>query len=185
FDPTGSVAAFRVGLSGTTPGKVRVQFIVNEPQDGNQPFLVGQLNTSAMYPLEWAQVPTSWDVDDSGLEIMGSVYSMQIYVEGDVPGPFDVCVEELAPLAPSEVVYAADAAAAGFNGARTLDPVALDAEYVRWKSNHFTDCGDGTACVPRDDGDCISEGIGYGMLLAVGFDDQAAFDQLWAYFNRH
>ncbi len=185
FDPTGSVAAFRVGLSGSAPGKVRVQFIVSEPQEGNQPFLVAQMNTTAMYPLEWAQVPTSWDVSDAGLEITGGVYSLQIYVEGDVPGPFDVCVEDLAPLGPSEVVYAADAAAAGFNGVRTLDPARLDAEYAHWKESHFTDCGDGTACVPRDDGDCISEGIGYGMLLAVGFDDQEAFDQLWAYFNRH
>ena len=29
------------------------------------------------------------------------------------------------------------------------------------------------------------EGIGYGMLLAVYFDDKATFDGLWAYANIH
>jgi len=36
------------------------------------------------------------------------------------------------------------------------------------------DYGDGSACVPTDEGDCISKGIGYGMLIAVGFDDPAS-----------
>jgi hypothetical protein len=184
LDPS-EVAAFQVALSGTTPGKVRIQYIVNEPQEGNQPFLVGQLNQTAMYPLQWAQVPASWEVSDAGLQIGSEVYQLQVYVEGDVPGPFDVCIEDVAPLGAADVVYTADAAATGFNGSRTLDPARLQAEYEHWKANHFHDCGDGTACVPRDDGDCISEGVGYGMLLAIGFDDQDAFDKLWAYFNLH
>jgi endo-1,4-beta-D-glucanase Y len=48
------------------------------------------------------------------------------------------------------------------------------------------DCGDGSACVVRtEDNDCISEGIGYGMLLTAAFDDQEAFDKLWQYFKNH
>jgi endo-1,4-beta-D-glucanase Y len=58
-------------------------------------------------------------------------------------------------------------------------------EYEIWKARHLQDCNDGTACVPRDDGDCISEGVGYGMLLAAAFDDQEAFDKLWAYYKAH
>lgn len=185
FDPTGTVAGFRVGLSGTTTGDVRVQFVVNEPQDANQPFLVGLLNTTAMYPIAWAQVPTSWDVAEAGREVESSLYSVQLYLEGDRAGPFDVCIDEFAPLTAAEMTYGAAAAASGFNGFRTVDPETLVGEYQQWKTRHFQDCGDGTACVPRDDGDCISEGIGYGMLLTVGFDDQPAFDRLWAYFQTH
>jgi hypothetical protein len=185
FDPTGNVAAFRVGLSGSTPGGVRIQYVVNEPQTDDQPFLVGQMNTSAMYPIAWAQVPASWEVPDAGLEVTDSIVTMQIFLEGDKPGPFNVCVEELAPLGASEVVYAASAADAGYNGFKTFDEARFANEYAMWKDRHFQDCGDGSACVPRDDGDCISEGIGYGMLITVGYDDQTAFDQLWAYFKKN
>lgn len=184
FDPS-SVAGFKVALSGTTPGNVRIQFIVNEPQAGNQPFLVGQMNTEAMYPVAWAQVPTSWEVEDAGLEIASSVYTLQVYLEGTEPGDFDVCIDDIAPLSAADMVYAAEPALAGYSGFRTVDDAVLAAEYATWKRRHFQDCGDGTACVPRDEGDCISEGIGYGMLLTVGNDDQAAFDKLWAYYQKH
>lgn len=181
----GDVAAFQIGLSGTTPGRARIQFVINEPQDGNQPFLLGLMNSTASYPINWAQVPTSWDVSDSGLGVTNSVYTLQLYLEGDVAGPFDVCIEEFAPLGAAEVSYAAAAAASGYSGFRTLDDSDLAGEYERWKSRHFRDCGDGTACVPRDEGDCISEGVAYGMLLGVGYDDRDAFDKLWAYFQKH
>jgi endo-1,4-beta-D-glucanase Y len=61
----------------------------------------------------------------------------------------------------------------------------LATEYATWKARHLRDCGDGTACVPRDEGDCISEGVAYGMLLAANNDDRASFDKLWAYFEKH
>jgi endo-1,4-beta-D-glucanase Y len=181
----GKVAGMRFGLSGNTPGNIRIQYVLNEPQTGNQPFLVGQLNASAVYPLAWAQVPTSWEVDDAGLEIGTSVYTVQVYIEGDKPGPFEVCVDEMAPVSPEELTYAAEPAAAGFSGFRTIDDATLAAEYAIWKERHFQDCGDGSACIPRDEGDCISEGVAYGMLLTVGNDDQDAFDKLWAYFSKH
>jgi len=186
FDPTGKVAGFRLGLSGTTPGPVRVQYIVNEPQEGNQPFLVGQMNASALYPVDWAQVPTSWDVEDAGLEVTSSVVSVQLYLDGSVAGPFDVCIEELAPVSEAELTFSASPASGGQSGFKTFDETRLEAEYQLWKSRHFHECGDGSACIPRaDDNDCISEGIGYGMLLTAAFDDQAAFDQLWQYFKDH
>jgi len=186
FDPTGKVAAFRLGLSGTSPGSVRVQYIVNEPQEGNQPFLVGQLNASAIYPIAWAQVPTSWEVEDAGLEVDGPIVSLQLYLDGSQAGAFNVCIEELAPLGAEEISFMSSAASGGLSGFKTFDETRLEAEYTLWKGLHLRDCGDGSACVPRtDEADCISEGIGYGMLLTAAFDDQASFDKLWQYFKNH
>lgn len=185
FDPTGVVAGFKIALSGSTPGSVRIQSVLNDPQEGEQPFVLGQMNTTAIYPLAWAQVPDSWEVDEAGLEVTDSIVTLQIYLDGTEPGPFNVCLEEFAPLTEAEIVFAAPAATAGFNGFKTIDESRLAAEYTQWKDRHLQDCGDGSACVPRDDGDCISEGIGYGMLITAGFDDQENFDKLWAYFKKH
>jgi len=185
YDPTDKVAGFRIALSGSSPGPVRVQFVLDEPQMGNQPLLVGRLNTTTDYRIDWAQVPTSWDVDDAGREVGTSIYTVQVYLDGSVAGPFDVCVDDFLPLAESELDHDAQPPATGYTGARTIDDTTLAAEYQTWKGRHLQDCGDGTACVPRDEGDCISEGVAYGMLLSVGNDDQASFDKLWAYFEKH
>jgi|GEM_PF-1277920 len=183
----GQIGGFRIALSGHSPGPVRVQFIVNEPQDGAQPFLAGLLNTSMVYRIGWAQVPTSWDVANSGAEVGSSLYTVQVYLAGDEPGPFEVCVEDFEPLPPGGLDSDAAPAAAGFTGPRPVDAAILAQEYDAWKANHYRDCGDGSACVPRDgdQNDCISEGIGYGMLLAVAFDDRVAFDKLWQYYKNH
>jgi len=180
-----SIAGFRIGVSGTTPGWARIQFVTNEPPEGNQPFLSTLLNGSMGYRIDWAEVPSSWDVEDAGEVVGDSFYTVQLYLEGDQPGPFDVCIEEFLPVTESEIAAPAQAAAAGYNGARTVDAAVLAREYEIWKAAHLQDCGDGTACVPRDEGDCISEGVAYGMLLAAGFDDQSSFDKLWAYYNAH
>jgi endoglucanase len=63
-----------------------------------------------------------------------------------------------------------------------VDAAKLQTEYNRWKSGLYRDCGDGTACVA--DGDqCVSEGIGYGMLLTVAAQDRTAFDALWNFYK--
>lgn len=180
-----TIAGFRIGLSGTTPGWARIQFVNSEPPAGNQPFLSALLNASMGYRIDWAEVPSSWDVEDAGEAVGDSLYSLQLYLEGDRPGPFEVCIEEFVPVTESEIAGAAQAPLSGYSGARTVDAAVLVREYEIWKAVRLRDCGDGTACVPRDDGDCISEGVAYGMLLAVGFDDQGTFDKLWAYYNAH
>lgn len=181
---TGSAEGFRIKLTGTSPGTVRVQYIVTEPQDGNQPFLAATLNTSMVYRTAWAQVPTSWEVDDAGKEV-DTAYTLQVYLDGTTAGPFDVCIEEFEPLAAGDLTTTAQPAASGYTGARTIDEAILDGEYETWKSRHVEDCGN-SACVVRDEeNDCISEGIGYGMLLAVAFDDQTLFDKLWKYYTDH
>jgi endo-1,4-beta-D-glucanase Y len=72
----------------------------------------------------------------------------------------------------------------------TISDATLNTEYAAWKTAYVVDCGDGRARVQGGGNtagsvsdETVSEGIGYGMLLAVGFNDQAIFDQLWAYYK--
>jgi hypothetical protein len=185
YDPTGKVAAFRIGLSGSAPGPVRVQFVLDDPQMGNQPMLVGALNSTTDYRIAWAQVPTSWKVADAGRVVGSSIINLQVYLDGSVAGPFNVCVDQFLPLAAADLTRSAQPAATGYTSARTIDDGALATEYALWKQRRLKDCGDGTACVPRDQGDCISEGIAYGMLLSAGNNDQATFDKLLAYYEKN
>jgi endo-1,4-beta-D-glucanase Y len=64
----------------------------------------------------------------------------------------------------------------------------VTAAYARWKADTVTSDGaNGQKRVqrPKDPGlepnSTVSEGIGYGMLLAVYMNDQQLFDQLWKY----
>lgn len=69
----------------------------------------------------------------------------------------------------------------------TLTPDDADAAYADWKTNHLEDCGGGVfrARWEMDKLDAtVSEGIGYGMLLTVAHNEQAAFDGLWAYYKK-
>ena len=60
----------------------------------------------------------------------------------------------------------------------------LQTEYDTWKAAHARACPNGTWVVVKDGG-VVSEGIGYGMLLAAGMNDQALFDNLWKYYQDH
>ena len=53
---------------------------------------------------------------------------------------------------------------------------ALEAEVQSWHAAYFNDCNDGTACI-RDGSRCVSEGVGYGMLITVADEDQESFDK--------
>jgi endo-1,4-beta-D-glucanase Y len=71
-----------------------------------------------------------------------------------------------------------------------ISDATLATEYATWKSAYVIDCGDGRARVQAGGNNAssvseetFSEGIGYGMLLAVGLNDQALFDKLWAYYK--
>jgi endo-1,4-beta-D-glucanase Y len=61
----------------------------------------------------------------------------------------------------------------------------LASEYANWKTKHTQTCSDGSAVVKKDEGSVVSEGIGYGLLLAVNFDDRTLFDGLWKYYLGH
>jgi hypothetical protein len=143
------------------------------------------LNTTMIYPVAWAQIPASWDVPEAGLEVEDEIYAVQVFVENQEPGPFEVCIEDLEPVTEDDMDVEAQDPHSGYFGARTIDDAILEREYELWKNLRFHDCGDGSACIPRDEDDCISEGIGYGMLITVGFDDQSAFDKLWSYYSKN
>ena len=57
--------------------------------------------------------------------------------------------------------------------------------YTTWKGKFYVDCGGGQARIANGQGsnNTVSEGMGYGMLLAVGNADKTAFDALWAYYK--
>ncbi len=66
----------------------------------------------------------------------------------------------------------------------TVTDEQLQAEYARWKKAHVEACSNGSQVVVKD-GSVVSEGIGYGMLLAAGMADQPLFDGLWRYYQEH
>jgi endo-1,4-beta-D-glucanase Y/plastocyanin len=70
----------------------------------------------------------------------------------------------------------------------TTDYNSLLTKYNNWKGVNVTSSGAGgylRVQRPANSNDTVSEGISYGMLMAVYFDDQATFDKLWSYKQIH
>lgn len=72
----------------------------------------------------------------------------------------------------------------------TISDATLDDEYQKWKSAYVKDCSStlsrvqaGGSAPGSESSETFSEGIGYGMLLAVSFNDRKTFDNLWAYYK--
>ena len=63
-----------------------------------------------------------------------------------------------------------------------LSKQSLLTEYQNWKSRHLVDCSDGSADVRKSGTEGVSEGIGYGMILAVAMDDPSTFKKLYKSF---
>ena len=59
---------------------------------------------------------------------------------------------------------------------------AYDA-YVEWKSCYTVTCGSQARVRFDNSNETVSEGMGYGMLLAAYAADKALFDGLWAYYK--
>src|SRR5690606_11701051 len=59
---------------------------------------------------------------------------------------------------------------------------AISEYYVEWKENFLR--SDGGVFSPEDNR-VISEGMGYGMLLAASFGDKAAFDSMWGFVQNN
>ena len=61
--------------------------------------------------------------------------------------------------------------------------------YLDWKSRFYKSCDDGSVYVLKDNytgsREVASEGIAYGMLLAVGIGDRQTFDGLWQFYREH
>ncbi len=72
-------------------------------------------------------------------------------------------------------------------GLTTADALAW---YEQWKSRQIADCGGGELRVHTGNNgsssnETFSEGTGYGLILAVAFDDRTTFDGLLAYYKSH
>ena len=67
---------------------------------------------------------------------------------------------------------------------------ATMAAYTAWRTTFVTATGAGAAGSlrvqrPTNQGDTVSEGIGYGMIAAVYVNDRTTFDGLWTYGKLH
>jgi endoglucanase len=86
------------------------------------------------------------------------------------------------------------AGSSGGGGAATCTTAAvsstaaaqLSAAYQSWKTTFIKECPtNNSAVVLKDGSSVVSEGIGYGMLLAVANNDQPLFDKLWKFYSDH
>jgi endo-1,4-beta-D-glucanase Y len=71
-----------------------------------------------------------------------------------------------------------------------IPEATLNKEYSDWLKAYVVDCPPSQARVQAggsasgsQSSETFSEGIGYGMLLAVSFNDRTTFDKLWAYYK--
>lgn len=68
----------------------------------------------------------------------------------------------------------------------TITSADADAAYAHWKEHWLVSCPDGVYRVEWDTANhTVSEGIAYGMLLAVAHDDREVFDGLWQYYKNN
>jgi endoglucanase len=76
--------------------------------------------------------------------------------------------------------------AAGFT-ATNLSNDEVASFYQKWKSTYVNYCSNGDAWVRNDFGigTAVSEGIAYGMLIAVYMNDKDLFDKLFRFHNSH
>jgi len=61
----------------------------------------------------------------------------------------------------------------------------IAAEYDSWTKTYIQDCPANNSAVVKNGGGVVSEGIGYGMLLAANNNDQKLFDKLWKFYTDH
>ena len=87
---------------------------------------------------------------------------------------------------PQHVAYTAGAIKPDNVSQASMD-AAVASQYALWKTNYLrTDGGDGTWVQFEKKHDAaVSEGHGYGMVLAAYMDDQATFDDMLRYFLNH
>jgi len=80
----------------------------------------------------------------------------------------------------------ANAPPATWNSAKSafVNDAGLQNEYTAWKLSHVAACSNGSSVVVKD-GEVVSEGIAYGMLLSAAMSDQPLFDGLWKFYQDH
>jgi endo-1,4-beta-D-glucanase Y len=163
------------------------------------PFVFGLYGALALTACSGADSSSS-DAGFSGSTSLGSAGATQSGASGAAHG----AGTGNAPNLSADGGKAGSAAAAGGTGANsgaagaavlpvtwnsaksaTISDVQLAAEYGAWKLAHVESCSKTGSFVVVKDGSVVSEGIGYGMLLAAGMADQTLFDGLWKYYQDH
>lgn len=92
-----------------------------------------------------------------------------------------LCIENYSQTTkpfPANIIFNTGLMATTKNSQHALD------NYNVWKTNFVEDCSNGRKRIKFDDPTkTVSEGIGYGMLLAVYSGDKTLFDGLWLYYK--
>jgi endo-1,4-beta-D-glucanase Y len=193
--PGGSkLVGLRFQVTGTTiPGELRATF--NEAgRTTNGYVLVGQGMNEALFAngkvlYDTKQPPTT----------VANIDSLHFTIPTNVMQPvaFDFCIEKIelvtkggtCDMGASTLGMMMPAAGNVGGLAGTLPTVVAAADlssgYDAWKATYVRSCPGKGAYVtnPQDGGSAYSEGIGYGMLLAVANGDQATFDALWSFYK--
>jgi endo-1,4-beta-D-glucanase Y len=117
------------------------------------------------------------------------------------PGTYDIWVDDVQLITddsglpaqtgfPLATATAATAAMVGSctkpktaNG-KPVDGKFLVTAYNEWKKT-FANNGAGPVIRPEKNNDTVSEGIAYGMLIAVNMNDKTTFDNLYSYWKSH
>jgi endo-1,4-beta-D-glucanase Y len=75
----------------------------------------------------------------------------------------------------------------GANGFTPSNLTLSDATraFEAFRQKYVVDCGGGRVRVASNGDETVSEGIAYGMLLAVAHGDRTLFDGLWSYYRDH
>lgn len=100
------------------------------------------------------------------------------------PTPTNTSVSKKFPYSPYTYPYGQSSVATDQNTENSY----VQSEYASFKSKYLTSNGAGGYLRiqrPENSNDTVSEGIGYGMLLAVYFDEQSNFNGLWNYAKSH
>ncbi|MBX2990029.1 MAG: hypothetical protein KF749_02560 [Bacteroidetes bacterium] len=127
----------------------------------------------------WANQPAGTETDLRGVSFANGTIGVVVGVHGTILRTQNGGGCEKFPF-PRNIVYQYGAMP------RQRNHGIAEASYMSWKTGYVTSQG---ACGFRrvlfdDMRSTTSEGIGYGMLLAVTFGDQALFDDLWSYYQR-
>uniref|UniRef100_A0A7S2IIJ5 Cellulase n=1 Tax=Haptolina brevifila TaxID=156173 RepID=A0A7S2IIJ5_9EUKA len=81
-------------------------------------------------------------------------------------------------------LLAADVAAAYSCGTPlSTDQNLVKTQFATWKGRYLKTMGSNECCIrrPTNSDDCVSEGVGYGMLISAYLSDQATFQCLWSF----
>jgi endo-1,4-beta-D-glucanase Y len=159
-----------------------------------------------LFPLFWALLPACGQAGDvgsaggpgapraadsasagaAGANSLAGAAGSSLPVIGDAPATSagERGVSEAPPAGGSSGLAATPPPTWNSAKSAAISVAQLEAEYAAWKLAHVEACPNGSQVVVKD-GEVVSEGIAYGMLLSVAMADQPLFDGFWKYYQDH